>query len=80
MPIFDYECKKFGYLITAIIQKPTEADLICCPNCKEAQLEKKLSTYGFWLGAWTSQNSIFSPNDRASSQKFFAVYWCIEAV
>ena len=58
MPIFDYECKKFGYLITDIIQKPTEADSICCPECKEAQLEKKLSTYDWWFEKTDEENSV----------------------
>jgi len=42
MPVYEYKCKKCGYVFEAIILKQKEEDGLRCPKC-EAKVEKIMS-------------------------------------
>ncbi|MDO3388805.1 zinc ribbon domain-containing protein [Gilvimarinus sp. SDUM040013] len=53
MPIYEYRCEGCGHELEAL-QKLSDAALIDCPACAQAQLVKKISAAGFRLkgGGW----------------------------
>lgn len=48
MPIYEYQCSACGYEHEAL-QKMSDAPLVECPACNEAELKKKISASGFRL-------------------------------
>jgi putative FmdB family regulatory protein len=48
MPIYDFCCKKCGY-ITELMRKMSESNVATCPKCHEESLEKMLSAPSFQL-------------------------------
>lgn len=53
MPIYEYECRACGHQMEAL-QKMSDPALTDCPQCKQAELNKKISAAGFRLsgGGW----------------------------
>lgn len=45
MPIFEYTCLDCGQDFETIVFKSSE--LVCCPECKKENLEKKMSKFAF---------------------------------
>lgn len=48
MPIYEYVCLDCGYEFEAL-QKMSDQVLTECPQCKKAELKKKISASGFRL-------------------------------
>lgn len=53
MPIYEYLCQSCGEQ-TEVIQKLSDAPLVDCPHCGEADMKKKVSAAAFRLkgGGW----------------------------
>ncbi|MFI2812380.1 MULTISPECIES: zinc ribbon domain-containing protein [Microbulbifer] len=53
MPIYEYQCSACGHQMEAL-QRISDAPLTDCPECKQAELRKKISAAGFRLkgGGW----------------------------
>lgn len=53
MPIYEYQCRSCGHELEQL-QKLSDAPLTDCPNCKAAELKRKISAAGFRLkgGGW----------------------------
>lgn len=53
MPIYEYQCQACGHKMEAL-QKLSDAPLVECPQCEQAQLQKLISAAGFRLkgGGW----------------------------
>ena len=48
MPIYEYQCGHCGHRLEAL-QKISDPVLTDCPECKQAQLQKLISSAGFQL-------------------------------
>ena len=44
MPVFEYECKKCGY-VKEFLEKANATAKHTCPQCKNETMKKKLSTF-----------------------------------
>lgn len=53
MPIYEYECRTCGHELEKI-QRMSDDHLRDCPDCGEAELQRKVSAAGFRLkgGGW----------------------------
>lgn len=53
MPIYEYQCQACGHRLERL-QKVSDAPLVDCPECQEAQLSKLVSAPAFRLkgGGW----------------------------
>jgi putative FmdB family regulatory protein len=48
MPIYEYQCQACQHQLEAL-QKISDAALLCCPQCGELSLKKKVSAAAFRL-------------------------------
>ena len=67
MPIYEYQCQSCQHELEAL-QKISDAPLVDCPECGEAQLRKKVSAAAFRLkgGGW------YETDFKTSGQKNLA--------
>ena len=75
MPIYDFCCKKCGY-ITELMRKMSESSVTTCPKCKQESLEKMLSAPSFQLNGtgwyatdFKTKNDKKSSNDKTSASE-----------
>jgi len=75
MPIYEYQCKACGHQLEAI-QKMADPALTDCPECRQAELVKKISAAAFRLkgGGWyetdfkkSGQRNLAGEQDAAKS-------------
>lgn len=67
MPIYEYQCMACGHEMEKL-QKISDQPLIDCPDCKQPQLKKNVSSAGFRLKGTGWYETDFK-NKKTNSEK-----------
>ena len=67
MPFYEYQCNECDHHIE-VLQKISDAPLVCCPGCNEPALKRLISLAAFRLKGTGWYETDFKNNDRKKEE------------
>jgi putative FmdB family regulatory protein len=46
MPLYEYECRDCGCQFEKIVRRPSDGELVRCPECDSESVQKSISLFG----------------------------------